>query len=427
MNDIAIHVEGLSKSYKIGRKQARYSTLRDSFHSIVVALFRRLKSSLSGHSAIDSEEEIWALKNISFEVNKGEIVGVIGRNGAGKSTLLKILTGITEPSKGCATIRGRVGSLLEVGTGFHPELTGRENIFLNGSILGMKRAEIECKFDKIVAFSEIEKFIDTPVKHYSSGMYMRLAFAVAAHLETEILLVDEVLAVGDIQFQRKCLSTMNEITKQGKTIIFVSHNINAIRSLCDRVILLNKGEVYFEGQTDKVIEKYYSDFIMSNKFIAINERKDRKGDGRIKFTGLYWENESGDKISVLRSGDDCRLVLLYKCISKIKEKISVRFVIKDNLDVPLLVNQTDYNNYCFQNVPIEGKFICSIPRLPLANGEYSINIYIGIDDEPCDIVDDASNITIVYGDYFGTGHIGSPDVSKLLVDFDWELTSKDCA
>jgi homopolymeric O-antigen transport system ATP-binding protein len=259
MNDIAIHVEGLSKSYKIGRKQARYSTIRDSIKSMIATSFRRLTSSLSGHSAIDSEEEIWALKDVSFDIERGEIVGVIGRNGAGKSTLLKILTGITEPTKGCATIRGRVASLLEVGTGFHPELTGRENIFLNGSILGMKRSEIDSKFDEIVAFSEIEKFIDTPVKHYSSGMYMRLAFSVAAYLEAEILLVDEVLAVGDINFQQKCINKMSEVSKLGQTVLVVSHNLRVVETLTNRCIYLKEGVISNIGETKQIVNEYQKD------------------------------------------------------------------------------------------------------------------------------------------------------------------------
>ena len=215
MTDIAIRVENLSKQYRIGGPQARYKTIRESLTETVQAPFRRLASVVRGQSSAVTNETIWALKDVSFEVKRGEVVGISGRNGAGKTTLLKILSRITEPTEGYAEIHGRVGSLLEVGTGFHPELTGRENIYLNGAILGMKRAEIERKFDEIVAFAEIEKFIDTPVKHYSSGMYVRLAFAVAAHLEPEILLVDEVLAVGDARFQKKCLGKMGEVSAQG--------------------------------------------------------------------------------------------------------------------------------------------------------------------------------------------------------------------
>ena len=257
MSDIAIRVENLSKQYRIGGQQAGYKTIRESLTEAVGAPFRRLSSVVRGQSSAVSNETIWALKDVSFQVKPGEVVGIIGRNGAGKTTLLKILSRITEPTEGQAEIHGRVGSLLEVGTGFHPELTGRENIYLNGAILGMKRAEIERKFDEIVAFAEIEKFIDTPVKHYSSGMYVRLAFAVAAHLEPEILLVDEVLAVGDAAFQEKCLRHIRSLKDLGITVLFVSHNLHAVQSLCPRVILLNDGQILLDGPANEVVPHYY--------------------------------------------------------------------------------------------------------------------------------------------------------------------------
>jgi lipopolysaccharide transport system ATP-binding protein len=233
-----VRVEGLGKQYRIGRAKARYSTLREDLMSALQAPWKRLRDRQS-----EKLETVWALRNIDFEIPLGQTVGLIGRNGAGKSTLLKILSRITEPTSGKARLRGRVGSLLEVGTGFHPELTGRENVFLAGAILGMRRKEIASRFDEIVAFSEVERFLDTPVKHYSSGMYMRLAFAVAAHLETELLLIDEVLAVGDAQFQKKCLGKMEQIGSSGRTVIFVSHNMPAVLRLCNRVILLHQGRV----------------------------------------------------------------------------------------------------------------------------------------------------------------------------------------
>jgi lipopolysaccharide transport system ATP-binding protein len=246
-----IKIEKISKQYQIGMRAAAYSTLREN-------LTNRLRSPLGvfRRNGRSSEQTIWALHDVSFEVHPGEVVGIIGRNGAGKSTLLKILSRITEPTKGRAEIYGRVGSLLEVGTGFHPELTGRENIFLNGSILGMKREEIERKFDEIVAFAEVSKFIDTPVKRYSSGMYVRLAFGVAAHLDPEILLVDEVLAVGDASFQRKCLDKMKDVSRHGRTVLFVSHNMPAVTRLCERTILLDDGQVLQDGPSHKVIGMY---------------------------------------------------------------------------------------------------------------------------------------------------------------------------
>jgi lipopolysaccharide transport system ATP-binding protein len=252
MSDVAIRVEGLGKLYRLGKRE-RYRTLRDTLVDTFAAPFRRLRS---GASSNGQPETIWALKDVSFDVKPGEVVGIIGRNGAGKSTLLKILSRITEPTEGCAEIHGRVSSLLEVGTGFHPELTGRDNIYLNGAILGMHKAEIAKKFDEIVAFAEIEKFLDTPVKHYSSGMYVRLAFAVAAHLEPDILVVDEVLAVGDVQFQKKCLNKMDDVSKGGRTVLFVSHNMSAIAQLTARAILLHAGGLSLDGPTDAVIERY---------------------------------------------------------------------------------------------------------------------------------------------------------------------------
>ena len=259
MSSPIISVNGLGKMYKLGATVS-YSTLRDS----IVHGFRSLGRRISGNGNFSDrgqrvpDSEFWALKDISFDVNEGEVVGIIGRNGAGKSTLLKILSEITEPTEGEIRIRGRVASLLEVGTGFHPELSGRENIYLNGAILGMTKAEIKRKFDEIVAFAEIEKFLDTPVKRYSSGMYVRLAFAVAAHLEPEILVVDEVLAVGDAQFQKRCLTKMGDVAKGGRTVLFVSHNMNAVQSLCNRAILLDNGRINAEGSTGEVVGTYLS-------------------------------------------------------------------------------------------------------------------------------------------------------------------------
>ena len=247
-----IKVEGLGKRYRIGANVASYRTLRETFSAAVTAPLRRL--SRSG----DSQQDLWALDDINFDVHRGEVIGVIGRNGAGKSTLLKILTRITEPTRGRVELYGRVGSLLEVGTGFHPELTGRENIYLNGAILGMSRDEISRRFDEIVSFAETEQFLDTPVKRYSSGMYMRLAFAVAAHMESEILLIDEVLAVGDYEFQKKCVGKMKNVSEGGRTVLFVSHNMGVVSNLCSRVIWLDRGRIRAQGATNEVVADYAS-------------------------------------------------------------------------------------------------------------------------------------------------------------------------
>ncbi len=277
MDDVVIRVDGLSKQYRIGVKPDGYKTLRETLTDGFVAPFRRTMELLRGQAsgAAEMDEKIWALKDVSFEIKRGEVVGIIGPNGAGKTTLLKIISRITEPTEGFAEIHGRVGSLLEVGTGFHPELTGRENIFLNGAILGMKKVEIQRKFKEIVDFTEIEKFIDTPVKHYSSGMYVRLAFAVAAHLEPEILLVDEVLAVGDASFQKKCLGKMGDVSREGRTVLFVSHNMSAVRSLCSRCLFLKEGALYLDGNTDDVVTSYLTEILPSRSYATDTSRANR--------------------------------------------------------------------------------------------------------------------------------------------------------
>lgn len=266
MSDIAIRVENLGKAYRITsqRQQGkRYKTLQEELLGAPGRLWRMAR----GYG--DGRETVWALKDVSLEVREGEVVGIIGRNGAGKTTLLKILCRITEPTEGQATVYGRVGSLLEVGTGFHPELTGRENVFLNGAILGMRRQEVRCKFDEIVAFAEVEQYIDTPVKRYSSGMQVRLAFAVAAHLEPEILLVDEVLAVGDVQFQRKCLGKMGDVAREGRTVLFVSHNMPAVIRLCPKAIALDKGRIVDQGGSKQVVEQYLENAIVGRSRVDL--------------------------------------------------------------------------------------------------------------------------------------------------------------
>lgn len=260
MPDTIIRAEGLGKKYVIGHQaeRQRYVALRDVLANGAKTIWRKTTDMMTGRNFVpgDVTEEFWALRDVSFEVERGEVLGIIGRNGAGKSTLLKVLSRITEPSEGRVSIRGRVASLLEVGTGFHPELTGRENIYLNGAILGMTRAEIRRKFDEIVAFAEVEKFLDTPVKRYSSGMYVRLAFAVAAHLEPEILIVDEVLAVGDAEFQKKCLGKMSEVAGGGRTVLFVSHNLTAVTDLCSRALLLQNGSIRYSGDAQAAVTEY---------------------------------------------------------------------------------------------------------------------------------------------------------------------------
>lgn len=316
MNDIAIRAEGISKIFHIGRLQKKHKTLRDTLSDAFVAPFRRASKLLRGQttSAAELDETIWALKDVSFEIKKGEVVGIIGRNGAGKSTLLKILSRITEPTTGFAEIHGSVGSLLEVGTGFHLELTGRENTYLNGAILGMKRDEIDRKFDEIVAFADVEKFIDTPVKHYSSGMYLRLAFAVAAHLEPEILIVDEVLAVGDASFQKKCLNKMQDVGQEGRTVLFVSHNMPAITRLCPRTILLNNGKVLADGPSHEVVSVY-----MGSEKAARAEREwhnltEAPGDEVVRLNAIRVRKEEGQVSEAVDIRKPIRIEMEYEVL-----------------------------------------------------------------------------------------------------------------
>jgi lipopolysaccharide transport system ATP-binding protein len=310
MSDIAIRVEELGKLYRLGTAlggaspRQNYRTLRDTLVESAAAPYRRLRrrpSPAVAHLPSNTDETIWALRDVTFTVNKGEVIGIIGRNGAGKSTLLKILSRITEPTVGYAEVHGRVGSLLEVGTGFHPELTGRENIYLNGAILGMKRAEIDHKFDEIVAFSGVEKFIDTPVKRYSSGMYLRLAFAVAAHLEPEILVVDEVLAVGDAEFQRKCLGKMSDVAQQGRTVLFVSHNMSAILHLTKEAIVLDKGCLVRRAPTPEAVDYY-----MSSGLAQIGERywtleEAQSSQSPFRPLSIRLRNRQGQVVDTIRS------------------------------------------------------------------------------------------------------------------------------
>ena len=295
----AITVENLSKKYIIGhQKQERYTALRDVLANGAKRIAYKLCHPFAASEIDPTHEEFWALKDINFDIKQGDRVGVIGRNGAGKSTLLKILSRITEPTTGKIRIRGRVSSLLEVGTGFHPELTGRENIFLNGGILGMSKAEIKRKFDEIIAFAEVEKFLDTPVKRYSSGMYVRLAFAVAAHLEPEILVVDEVLAVGDAQFQKKCLGKMEDVGKEGRTILFVSHNMVAVKTLCSRGIVLNKGQVIFQGGVEDAVEQYVGQDSLDKNEIYWGDIADAPGNENIRLIAISIKPLQGSIIDI---------------------------------------------------------------------------------------------------------------------------------
>jgi lipopolysaccharide transport system ATP-binding protein len=422
MSDIAIQVEHLSKQYEIGEIVDRHRTLRDSLAGAVAAPFRRLgriwSKGASGKSG--QSQTLWALKDISFEINQGDVVGIIGRNGAGKSTLLKVLSRITEPTTGSAYTVGRVGSLLEVGTGFHPELTGRENIYLNGAILGMKKTETERKFDQIVSFAEIERFIDTPVKRYSTGMYLRLAFAVAAHLEPQILLVDEVLAVGDIAFQKKCLSKMGDVAKLGQTILMVSHNMAAILNLCQRAILIEGGRVIANGPCQEVVEQY----IRTTKAVMghnLAERKDRQGNQDLTFIDVEFRNSDGLAVPRVCSGQDITVALRYRSAGdRPLRDVHVAVGVQGRFEEKLFHLSTSINGFEFDSLPPCGTITCEIPQLPLQPGLYTLTLFSRVGRNVADALGNAAALEVEAGDFFGIGRLPPPGEGAFLVKHSWK-------
>lgn len=423
MSDIAIKVANLSKQYRLGEhQQGYYKTLRESVMNSLKAPFRRRPSAVSGHSP----DTIWALKDVSFEIRQGEVVGIIGRNGAGKTTLLKILSRITEPTEGRAEIHGRVGSLLEVGTGFHPELTGRENIYLNGAILGMRKGEIERRFDEIVDFAEIAKFIDTPVKRYSSGMYVRLAFAVAAHLEPDILLVDEVLAVGDVAFQKKCLGKMGQVAEGGRTVLFVSHNMAAIKGLCSRSLCLGEGRMLVDGHTDAVITHY---LMMGRplKDQSLAEREDRRGSGLVRITGIrFIDPKSGEPLEFALTGQGLSIEVSYKVHNSSLERIS-RFNIGLSLSSyfgqRVTILNSNQASKAFENLPPSGCVYCYIPKLSLMGGTYLVSCTLQINGHLADQVADATVLHIEAGDFYGTGISAPHHRHGVYLEHDWYVAT----
>jgi len=367
MGEVAIRAEGLGKQYRIGERQ-KYKALRDTLADAIYSPFRMARRIFTdSDKTVRGDTSMWALKDVSFEINQGEVIGVIGRNGAGKSTLLKILSRITEPSEGYVDVCGRVGSLLEVGTGFHPELTGRENIYLNGSIIGMKKAEVDRQFEEIVHFAEVERFLDTPVKYYSTGMYMRLAFAVASHLETEILLVDEVLAVGDAEFQKKCFAKMHKSCKDGRTIIFVSHNMSALRSICRRGIVLQEGSIIMEGAINTVADQYLAAALGGGAI-----------QGPIETETFILQD------AVLRSGNEA-VIRTFDSV-----EIKIRFTAKSEIRVPglyvaalslenhrlLALDLRDFYSMPAMSAGETNEIVFAVDSLPLLPGEYHLEIYL---------------------------------------------------
>jgi len=420
-----IEVKNLGKKYNITHRQGGYIALRDVITDTLKSPLKFLKHKTKRILGRETKEEFWALKDINFKIERGEAVGIIGANGAGKSTLLKILTGITPPTTGQAILRGKVASLLEVGTGFHPELTGRENILLNGAILGMPQKEIALKFDDIVEFSGVGKFLDTPVKYYSSGMYVRLAFSVAAHMEPDILLVDEVLAVGDADFQKKCLGKMDEVTKAaGRTILFVSHNMTAVQNLCKKSILLEHGKIKMFGDTNRVIGEYLSTNFLSQGIDNLKLRKDRKGSGKVKMTSFFVEDHKGNKVSHLETGKFYTFCLGYEAeklaaISKLEAAISIYL---EN-GTYLIMNHTYYKNQNFINAPKKGVLHCKLTdKLQLNEGIYNISASLNIDGVLEDWINRVGILEVREGDFFGTG-VNFKDI-PIYVDHDWSISEK---
>lgn len=409
-----LRVENLGKCYQVSHLPHRNTvTLRDAIVDTAKSIVKRKPRVRS--------EAFWALDGVSFTIDQGERVGIIGRNGAGKSTLLKILSRITEPTRGRVEVWGRVASLLEVGTGFHPELSGRENIYLNGAILGMNRSEITRKFDEIVEFAEVERFLDTPVKRYSSGMYVRLAFAVAAHLEPEILIVDEVLAVGDVQFQKKCLNKMEDVGKEGRTVLFVSHNMQTIRALCDRGIVLESGSVAFNGEVQQAIEVYSEHSYQLMSEIPLLERRDRTGSGRVKVSSFRVLDTAEREVETLKSGLDYDFEFGYVNDSgKPLDNVIVSFAVLDDQGQTILLLRTNFTD---SNVTLNsdaGVVRCRLNNLPLANGTYRLPIYFAYrESEVLDYIQDAVSIVVEGGDFFGTGQMGLPKKCKLLTKAEW--------
>jgi lipopolysaccharide transport system ATP-binding protein len=376
MSDVAIRVENLSKLYRIGGPQARYQTLRDTVMDVAAAPIQRLRRL---RQPAQPDHTIWALKDVSFEVQQGEVLGIIGRNGAGKSTLLKILSRITEPTEGQANIYGRVGSLLEVGTGFHPELTGRENIYLSGAILGMTRTEIDEKFDEIVDFAGIEKFLDTPAKRYSSGMYVRLAFAVAAHLEPEILLVDEVLAVGDASFQKKCLSKMDEVAGQGRTVLFVSHNMGAVVNLCRRAIQLDNGRLSREGGVADIVAQYLAEGMEAKGSSEIPADESRPTD-EFRFCSVSVLNPGDGPSRQVSQTEGLEVDIEYEIRSPIRGANVVCHLWNNRGDCVLTSTDVDQDPTSVSALRDPGRYVarCRVPSQYLRPGRYCIGVSCSI-------------------------------------------------
>jgi lipopolysaccharide transport system ATP-binding protein len=409
----SIVVENVSKCYQLG--ETRHTMLRE----VLMGAFRTL---IGRKKAQSLQEMLWALDGISFEVERGEVIGLIGRNGAGKSTLLKVLSRITYPNSGQVHVNGRVGSLLEVGTGFHDELTGRENIFLNGSILGMRKREIEAALDKIVEFADIGAFLDTPIKRYSSGMRMRLGFSVAAHLSTDVLFVDEVLAVGDAAFQKKCLGAMRELSDGGRTVVFVSHNMAAVENLCQRTIWIANGKIVQDGDTREVIRAYLNSFETSDKqTLDLAAVRERKGTGHVRFLKMEFLNEDGDEAQVIHSGGALRIRFHYECSRDIP---NLHFGLRLYSSLGILMSEihTDSTNQAIGLARKgKGSIDLEVDFLNLMPGTYYMGLFAATWNEYQDWLENVAKIEVEPSDYYGTGKGVEARFGLVFFPFRWKL------
>jgi lipopolysaccharide transport system ATP-binding protein len=407
-----LRVECLGKRYQIGAAAHRGGTARE-------ALMRALQSPLQAFTRRNTST-FWALREVTFDARPGDVIGVIGRNGAGKSTLLKILSRITEPTEGRVELYARVGSLLEVGTGFHQDLTGRENVFLNGAILGMKRAEITRKFDDIVGFAEVERFIDTPVKHYSSGMYLRLAFAVAAFLEAEILLVDEVLAVGDAGFQKRCLGKMREVSDSGRTVLFVSHNMAAVEALCNRGLYISEGRLQSAGTPAEVIGHYLSvEAAPSSSRTSLSSHPGRRAGCEVMMRSVLLTSERGAPTTAVRMGEELGICVTYQSDRRSISPV-LGLVVKNHLGAALFgVNNRIVGGYEFATSSNAGAVTCHLRALPLMPATYSIDLYFGDAYQDHDVIDDAVTFEVTPADVFGSGKLPGVECGSFVWPATW--------
>lgn len=427
-SDNAIIVENISKCYRIGLKNKVHDSMGATLFDFIKSPLKNYRKyrSLYNFSDLEHRDEtaasdiLWALRDVSFEVKQGEVVGVIGRNGAGKSTLLKIISRITDPTSGYAEIRGRVSCLLEVGTGFHPELTGRENVFLNGTILGMTRREVHHKFDEIVAFSGVEKFIDTPVKRYSSGMKVRLAFSVAAHLEPEILIIDEVLAVGDAEFQQKCLGKMQNVSESGRTVLFVSHNMGAINQLCSTSIMLDEGSIVAKGESRRIVEQYLAKIFHAEENHDLRNAPVRSGDGRLQFTAAYLLSSDGNRTTMPIAGDPVDIVLEFESSQEIP-RTQFLLTIFNHLGVAVTHCTVDSTGKRFHVAKGEGRVVCRIPKLPFPLGQYKISVVAADDMGQMDWVPTACVFDVEASHFFSHQFIPPMRYSTALVEHSWSM------